>query len=235
MHTLGYEFKPWRDPKAIADGPAIREYVRETAREYNIEPHIRYRHRVIHMAWSSEDGRWTLTAKQTDSDETVRFSCNFLLMCAGYFSYRQAHTPEFPGREAFRGTVIHPQFWPEDLDYSGKRVLIIGSGATAMTLVPAMTDKAAHVTMLQRSPTYVVSRPARDRIANFLRSVLPEKWAYALARWKNVFLQQWFYRRTRVSPERIRELLLDRVREQQPEHANRVGAGQFSERAGLLG
>lgn len=214
MHTLGYDFKPWRNPKAIADGPAIREYIHETAREYNIEPKIRYGHRVIGMAWSSEDARWTLTAKRADSGDVVQFSCNFLMMCAGYFSYSQAHTPEFPGRDDFRGTVIHPQFWPEQLDYSGKRVVIIGSGATAMTLVPAMTDKAAHVTMLQRSPTYVVSRPARDRIANFFRAVLPEKWAYALARFKNVFLQQWFYRRTRVEPERIRELLLDRVREQ---------------------
>ncbi len=214
MHTLGYNFKPWRDAKAIADGPAIRAYVNETARENGVEEHIRYRHRVIRIAWSSRDANWTVTAQRADSNDTVELRCNFLMMCAGYYSYRQAHTPEFPGREDFKGTVIHPQFWPEDLDYSGKRVVVIGSGATAMTLVPAMAEEAESVTMLQRSPTYVVSRPAKDWFANTLRALLPETWAYATTRWRNVLLQQWVYWRTRTAPDKVRDVLLKRVREE---------------------
>jgi cation diffusion facilitator CzcD-associated flavoprotein CzcO len=218
MHTLGYNFKPWRNPKAIADGPAIREYIQETAAENNIEPHIRYQHLVTRMEWSSKEAAWTLTVKRADTGEMLQFSCNFLLMCSGYYSYRQGHNPQFPGRDDFRGTVIHPQFWPEDLDYSGKRVVVIGSGATAMTLVPAMAEKAARVTMLQRSPTYVASRPDKDWIANALLRILPDRWAYAITRFKNVLLQQWFYRRTRVAPEKIRELLLERVRRELGPH-----------------
>jgi cation diffusion facilitator CzcD-associated flavoprotein CzcO len=214
MHTLGYNFKPWRNPKAIADGPAIREYIRETAAENNIESRIRYRHRVTRMEWTSETATWTLAVERTDTGKVMELTCNFLLMCAGYYSYRQGHDPVFPGREDFRGTIIHPQFWPEQLDYTGKRVVIVGSGATAMTLVPAMAGKAAKVTMLQRSPTYVVSRPDRDRIANFLMRILPDRWAYAITRFKNVFLQQWVYRRTRVAPDKVREILLERVRQE---------------------
>jgi cation diffusion facilitator CzcD-associated flavoprotein CzcO len=212
MHTLGYSFKPWKNPKAIADGPSIRAYVEETARENAIEPHIRFRQRVQKVEWSSRDARWTVSAMRTDTGDAVEYQCKFLLMCAGYYSYRRGHTPEFPGRENFRGDIIHPQFWPEDLDYSGKRVVVIGSGATAMTLVPSMAEKAASITMLQRSPTYVASRPDRDRIANALRALLPERWAYAITRWKNVMLQQWLYRRTRTAPEKVREWLLGRVR-----------------------
>ncbi len=212
MHTLGYDFKPWKDAKAIADGPAIREYIEETSRENDIDRHIRYRHRVTGVSWSSEDSSWTVTATRTDSGDSVQFQCNFLMMCAGYYSYRQGHTPDFPGRESFQGAVVHPQFWPEDLDYSGKKVVVIGSGATAMTLVPAMASKTASMTMLQRSPTYVISRPARDWIANTLRALLPDSWAYATTRWKNTSMQQWLYHRTRTNPQRIRKLLLDRVR-----------------------
>lgn len=214
MHTLGYSFKPWREAKAIADGPSILRYIKETADEYGVKDHIRFQHQVRRAEWSSETATWTVEALRKDTGETVRYSCNILYMCAGYYSYRHGYTPEFPGRESFRGTIVHPQQWPEDLDYRGKKVVVIGSGATAMTLIPSMAKDAAHVTMLQRSPTYVVSRPAKDTIANFLRSILPDTWAYEITRFKNVAMQQWVYRRTRVEPKRVKELLLRRVREE---------------------
>ncbi len=214
MHTLGYSFKPWREAKSIADGPSILEYVKEAAREHDVERHIRYRHRVKKAAWSSKDAAWQVEAERGESGEKVRFTCNFLYLCAGYYSYRQGHTPEFAGRERFKGLVVHPQEWPGDLDYAGKRVLVIGSGATAMTLVPSMAKAAGHVALLQRSPTYVVSRPERDAIANFLRRVLPERWAYAVTRWKNVAFQQRVYRRTRTHPHLVKKVLLDMVRKE---------------------
>ncbi len=214
MHTLGYRFQPWRDAKAIADGPAILEYVRQTAAEYGVDEHIRYRHRATRAVWSSDAAAWSVEAQRTDSGETVRFTCNFLLMCAGYYSYRQGHTPEFEGRERYAGTIVHPQEWPAHLDYAGKQVVVIGSGATAMTLVPAMARDAGHIVMLQRSPTYVVSRPDHDVVANALRAVLPDTWAYAITRWKNVALQQLLYRRTRTHPEQVKQKLLDLVRKE---------------------
>lgn len=214
MHTLGYSFKPWRQAKAIADGPAILAYVKETAAEYGVADHIRYQHRATKAAWSSADATWTVDAVRGDSGETVRFTCGFLLMCAGYYSYREGFTPELAGRDEFRGTIVHPQQWPEDLDYRGKRIVVIGSGATAMTLVPALAKDAAHVTMLQRSPTYVVSRPAHDVIANALRAVLPARWAYAITRWKNTAMQQFLYRRTRTHPEQVKQKLLDLVQKE---------------------
>ncbi|MDB5419233.1 MAG: flavin binding monooxygenase, partial [Phenylobacterium sp.] len=168
MFTLGYNFKPWREAKAIADGPSILNYVRQTAHEHGVADHIRYGHRVTRAAWSSADAGWTVEATAKDG-QTVSFACNFLFLCGGYYDYEQGYTPEFPGRERFKGQVVHPQHWPSDLDYAGKRVVVIGSGATAVTLVPAMAATAAHVTMLQRSPTYVVSRPAEDKAANWLR------------------------------------------------------------------
>ncbi len=213
MHTLGYAFKPWRHAKAIADGPAILAYVKETAAEYGVADHVRYRHRATRAVWSSEHATWTVDTVRGDG-ETVRFTCGFLLMCAGYYSYREGHTPEFAGRDDFRGLVVHPQQWPENLDYRGKRVVVIGSGATAMTLVPALAKDASHVVMLQRSPTYVVSRPAHDVIANALRAVLPDRWAYALTRWKNVALQQLFYGSTRTRPERVKKKLLQMVQKE---------------------
>ncbi len=216
MHTLGYSFKPWREAKAIADGPSILNYIRETAAEYGVDRHIRYQHRVRRAAWSTADAHWTVEAERGDTGEIVRFTCNFLYLCAGYYSYRHGHTPEFAGRERFAGPIVHPQEWPTDLDYRGKRVVVIGSGATAMTLVPAMAADAAHVTMLQRSPTYVISRPAVDVIANFLRRILPEKWAYAITRWKNVALQQFIYGRSRTRPEELKRRLLDMVRKELP-------------------
>jgi monooxygenase len=201
MHTLGYRFKPWTQAKAIADGPSIMTYLRETVAENGIDRHIRFGHRVTSASWSSADARWVVEATRTDTGETVQLTCGYLFMCSGYYSYRQGHVPEFAGRERFGGRIVHPQEWPEDLDFAGKRVVVIGSGATAMTLVPAMAVTAAHVTMLQRSPTYVVSRPDVDKIANRLRRLLPERWAYRATRWKNVRLQQFFYGRTRTQRE----------------------------------
>jgi len=212
MHTLGYNFKPWREAKAIADGPSIRRYVNETASENEIVEHIHFNHLVRSAAWDSDSASWTITCERADTGESASVSCNFLFMCGGYYSYDKAHAPEFPGAETFTGSILHPQFWPEETDYSGKRVVVIGSGATAMTLVPAMTDQAAHVTMLQRSPTYVVSRSDQDAIANNLRKWLPEKWAYAITRWKNTTLQNFFYRRTRVAPDKVKHQLLKMVR-----------------------
>ena len=214
MHTLGYSFKPWTAEKSIADGPSIMAYLRETVAEYGIDRHIRFGHLVTTAEWSSDDARWTITATKRATGETVTLTCNFLFMCSGYYSYREGYTPEFPGRDRFRGTIVHPQAWPDDLDYDAQRVVIIGSGATAMTLVPAMAERAAHVTMLQRSPTYVVSAPDRDPIANTLRKVLPERVAYGITRSKNVAMQQFMYGRTRTQPEKVKQTLLKRVRQE---------------------
>jgi monooxygenase len=183
MYTLGYRFRPWREAKAIADGPNILNYIRETAAEFGVDKHIRYGHRVRRASWSSEDGVWTVEAEAGPEKTLARFTCSFLYLCTGYYDYEGGYTPDWPGVERFGGPLVHPQKWPEDLDYAGKRVVVIGSGATAVTLVPAMAERAAHVTMLQRSPTYVASMPAEDRVANWLRRRLPAGAAYALARW----------------------------------------------------
>ena len=212
MHTLGYNFKPWREAKAIADGPSIRRYVNETAVDNGIIDHIRFRHLVRSASWSSDTATWVVQAEMADSGKMVEVSCNFLFMCGGYYNYDKGFTPDFDGIERFQGTLVHPQFWPEDLEYSGKRVVVIGSGATAMTLVPSMAERGADVTMVQRSPTYVVSRPDQDGIANALRKFLPEKVAYAITRFKNVTLQRFMYNRTRTKPEKVKETLLGMVR-----------------------
>jgi monooxygenase len=214
MHTLGYRFKPWTAAKSIADGPSILDYVKETAAEYGVDRHIRFGHLVKRAAWSSADGRWTVESTSKDSGESVKITCDFLYMCSGYYSYRGGFTPEFEGAADFAGRIVHPQAWPEDLDYSNKRVVVIGSGATAMTLVPAMAADAAHITMLQRSPTYVVSRPDQDVVANRMRRFLPASWAYGLTRWKNTTMQQMMYRRTRTNPEPIKKFILDAVRKE---------------------
>jgi monooxygenase len=204
MHTLGYRFRPWTEAKSITDGPSILEYVRQTARDHGIEEKIRFHHRVLGAEWSSADARWTVEAERTESGERVRLTCDFLWTCSGYYRYDEGYTPDFEGVERFAGPVIHPQHWPEDLDYEGKRVVVIGSGATAVTLVPAMAEKAAHVTMLQRSPTYIASLPAEDRIATALRRRLPERAAYAAVRWKNVVIQSVFYQLSRRRPELVK-------------------------------
>ena len=214
MYTLGYSFRPWTDPKAIADGPSILKYVKDTAREHGIDKHIRFSHKVISADWSTPDALWHIKAERGPLKEPVNFTANFLFMCGGYYNYDEAFTPDFEGREDFKGEVIHPQFWPEDMDYSGKKVVVIGSGATAMTLVPSMTDKAAHVTMLQRTPTYVVSRPGTDAFANFMRKYLPSKLAYGITRWKNVLMGMYFYRMCMKQPAKVKDYLLGMVREE---------------------
>ncbi len=205
MHTLGYRFRPWTQARAIADGPSILHYIRETATDAGIDRHIRFRHRVVRAEWSTEDAHWTVEA--VHDGEPVRFTADFLYACSGYYRYDGGHTPRLPGVERFSGTVVHPQHWPEDLDYAGKRVVVIGSGATAVTLVPALAERAAHVTMLQRSPTYIISLPAIDAIANALRRLLGDRRAYPITRWKNVALQTLVYKLSRRRPHLIRSMI----------------------------
>jgi cation diffusion facilitator CzcD-associated flavoprotein CzcO len=214
MYTLGYSFRPWREGKAIADGASILSYVRETAREEGIESAIRFQHRVKRITWSSADGAWTVEAEHGPENMPVRFTCGFIVTCTGYYDYDGGYMPSFPGVDRFRGQLIHPQKWPEDLDYAGKRVVVIGSGATAVTLVPSLAEKAGHVTMLQRSPSYVVSRPAEDKLANRLRRLLPAKLAYGVTRWRNVLQAMFFYNIARWKPEETKKKLLEMVGKQ---------------------
>ena len=216
MYTLGYRFRPWPDAKTIADGPAILEYVRETAGEYGIDRKIRFNHRVVRAEWSSEDSLWTVEALRTDTEEPVELSCRFLFMCSGYYRYDEGYTPEFEGRERFRGPIVHPQQWAEGIDYAGKRVVVIGSGASAVTLVPAMAEQAAHVTMLQRSPSYVVSLPAEDPLARLLRRILPARLAYAVLRWKNVLMTSGSFALSRRRPKLAKALIRKGVERQLP-------------------
>lgn len=218
MFTFGYSFEPWPGDRALADGTEIREYVQSTARKYDVESRVRFGHRVTRATWSSADNAWTVEAVRRDGT-TVEFVAGLLWMCTGYYRYDAGYTPEFAGRERFRGRVVHPQHWPEDLDCRGKRVVVIGSGATAVTLVPALAGKAEHVTMLQRSPSYVLSRPGVDSVARGLRRVLPEKLAYALSRWKNVTLGTLLYQLSRRRPAKMRAFLIKEVkRALGPEH-----------------
>jgi monooxygenase len=214
MFTLGYPFRPWTNPKAIADGPSILSYIRETAAAYGVDKHIRFGHRVVRASWSSSDAQWTVEA--THGAETVTYTCSFLYLCSGYYSYAGGHTVDFPGLADFRGQVVHPQRWPDDLDYTGKRVVVIGSGATAVTLVPAMAERAAHVTMLQRSPSYIVSRPAHDPIADRIRALLPEGLAHRVVRGKNVVLSTLMFQFLRRWPRRAAKLIRDGVAAQLP-------------------
>jgi len=208
MHTLGFSFKPWTEAKSIADGPSILKYLKQTVSQYGIDKHIRYGQLVTKAQWSTDDAQWTVTSSNKATGATNTYTCSFLFLCSGYYSYKKGHTPEFAGRERFKGTIVHPQEWPTDLDYAGKRVVVIGSGATAVTIVPSMADKAAHVTMLQRSPTYMVSRPDHDVLANRMRKVLPPKMAYNLTRFKNTWRQQLVYNKTRTDPNKVKQLLL---------------------------
>lgn len=212
MYTLGYSFRPWTHAKAIADGPAILDYLKDTARTYGIDKHIRFHHLVKRAAWSSQDARWTVEAERGPNREPVRFTCNFLFMCSGYYNYNEGYTPQFAGLERFAGRIVHPQKWTSDIDYANKRVVVIGSGATAVTIVPEMSKTAARVTMLQRSPTYVISLPAEDFIANALRRVLPVKLAYLLTRWKNVLFGMLFFQLSRRRPDMIKKLIFNGVR-----------------------
>ena len=208
MHTLGFSFKPWTEAKSIADGPSILKYLKQTVSQFGIDKHIRYGQLVTKAHWSTDDAQWTVTSTNKETGANNTYTCSFLFMCSGYYSYKKGHTPEFTGRERFKGTIVHPQEWPVDLDYTGKRVVVIGSGATAVTIVPSMADKASHVTMLQRSPTYMVSRPDHDVLANRIRKVLPPKMAYNLTRFKNTWRQQLVYNKTRTDPNKVKQLLL---------------------------
>ncbi|HKJ36879.1 MAG TPA: NAD(P)/FAD-dependent oxidoreductase [Solirubrobacterales bacterium] len=216
MFTLGYSFRPWKEAEAIADGEQIRSYIRETATEYGIDDRIRYGHRVVGAEWSSETARWTVTVERTDTGEETELTCSFLFGCTGYYSYESGYTPELPGIDRFQGTVVHPQEWPEDLDYAGKRVVVIGSGATAVTLIPAMAEKTESLVMLQRSPSYLLSLPARDPLAALLQRLLPERAAYAIMRWKNVLVSQAFFQLSRRRPELVRRLIRRGVTKQLP-------------------
>jgi monooxygenase len=207
MYTLGYSFRPWEGAKSIADGPSILSYVRQTASDNRIEENIRFGHRVLSAEWSTADATWTVHAERVDTQETVSVSCGFLLMSTGYYRYDEGYTPDFTGTELFAGRIVHPQHWTDDIDYAGKRVVVIGSGATAVTLVPAIAQTAEHVTMLQRSPSYVVWVPGEDPIANVLRRALPAKLAYSIVRWKNVLLTMLIFQLSRRTPGLIRNLV----------------------------
>jgi monooxygenase len=214
MYTLGYRFRPWKDAKAIADGPAILDYIREVASDHGIDARIRYQHRVVRASWSTPDAQWTVEVERGPDRVPARFTCNFLWMCSGYYRTDSGYLPEFPGIERFKGRIAHPQKWTDDIDYAGKRVVVIGSGATAVTLVPAMADSGAgHVTMLQRSPTYMAVRPSKDPFATKMRRRLPLKLAYMVTRWKNVLLGMYFYQMCKRKPDKVKELLLGYVRQ----------------------
>ena len=214
MLTMGYSFRPWTSPKAIAPGDDIRNYVTATAREAGIDQHIRFRHRVQSAAWSSPDARWAVNAVRQGPDgreEPVSLTCNFLFSCAGYYRYSAGYLPDFPDITRFAGRIIHPQAWPADFDYTGKRIIIIGSGATAVTLLPAMATTAGHVTMLQRSPTYIISMPEQDAIAKRLMRVLPIKWAYRLSRWKNIGFMIYVYQLAQHFPNFVKTGLIKKI------------------------
>jgi len=212
MHTLGYSFKPWLSAKAIADGPAIRDYIKESAAEFGVDQHIQYQRKVVAASWDSDTAKWTLTLENTQEGDTAAaeletLTCNFIYSCTGYYRYDQGFTPDFPDAEKFTGQIVHPQLWPQDLDYTGKRIVVIGSGATAITLVPSLAKTAGHVTMLQRSPTYVLSRPDEDAVSQKLRRWFPEQLAYDLTRWKNVTAQAMLFQLSRRFPNYVKKLI----------------------------
>jgi monooxygenase len=216
MYTLGYVFRPWEGDKAIADGASILEYIKDTAAEEGIDRHIRFHHRIVRADWCTDDARWHVEAERSDTGETISLTCGFLFACSGYYRYDGGYQPDFPGMGRFTGTIIHPQAWPEDLDYAGKRVVVIGSGATAVTLVPALAKTAGHVTMLQRSPSYIASLPAEDPIAKFLRRILPARIAGPAVRWFKAITTQAFYALSRRRPELVKRFLRKGLERQLP-------------------
>ena len=216
MYTLGYTFRPWTHANAIADGSSIRRYIMDTAREAGVDAHIRFGHKVRRAWWSSGSAQWTVEVRRGDAQIDVRFRCRFLYICSGYYSYESAYLPKFANEPSYRGTIVHPQFWPERLDYTGQRVIVVGSGATAVTLVPEMAKSAAHVTMLQRSPSYVFNLPAVDAIANRLRRWLPARVAYPLVRMKNIVVGAAFFQLARRRPEVAKKRLVGLVQERLP-------------------
>lgn len=211
MHTFGFRFKPWTNPKALADGPSILSYLEDAVEEYAVKDRIQFGVRVTSASWDSNEALWTVSTLSS-TGEVAQVRGRLLFMCSGYYNYEAGYTPDFPGLDSFQGTLIHPQHWPEDLDYTGKRVAVIGSGATAVTIVPAMAEAVEHITMIQRSPTYIVSMPGKDKIYNFLRTILPDAWAFALVRWRNIRFQNLIYKRSRNKPQKMKEFILSRVR-----------------------
>ena len=214
MYTFGYGFKPWSDKSSIADGHKILRYIREAAAEYDVEQHIRYQHKVLSANWSSTNQRWLVTAELGDTGEQVTIDCQFIFSCSGYYDYDQGYTPEFAGIDKFKGQVVHAQHWPEKLNYKDKRVVVIGSGATAVTLVPTMSKDTASLVMLQRSPTYIASVPKEQPLAEKLRKWLPDRWVFRLTRWSRVFFQIYLYQLSRKKPQQLKKLLLGRVRQE---------------------
>ncbi len=211
MHTMGYSFKPWTSAQSIANGDSICQYLKDTAREFGIDKKIRYGQTVTSASWCSQNALWTLTIKEKLSAKIKYVSCHFLYMCSGYYNYQAPYIPEFKNKELFNGPIIHPQLWPEDLNYQNKKVVVIGSGATAMTLVPAMAKKASHVIMLQRSPSYIISRPSKDSLAGTLQKILPQKLAYGITRWKNIFLASLLYQFCKYQPKQAKTTLISKV------------------------
>ena len=214
MFTLGYSFRPWHSPEAIAPGDKIRDYVTGTAREFGIDKHIRFGQRVIRASWSTDDARWIIEAEVGPDRTPVLYTCNFFYVCSGYYDYQEGYMPGWPGMQKFKGSVVHPQFWPQDLNYDGKRVVIIGSGATAVTLLPEMATRASHVTMLQRSPTYMISRSSFDGISAKLQRIMPARMAHYFTRGKNVFIAWYFYNLSRRKPDFVKRLLVGAVKKQ---------------------
>ncbi len=218
MYTLGFSFNPWTSTKALADGPAILQYIKDTAAKFGIDKKIQYNHKVVDASWSDTDKLWTLTIAATDSKPAHTLQCRFVFMCSGYYSYASGYKPAFKGSESFEGRIVHPQEWTQDIDYTNKRVTVIGSGATAVTMVPEMAKKAAKVTMLQRSPTYIISLPGEDVIAKFLGKIMPKKWSYAAIRWKNILLSQFLYKLARRRPTGMRNWIIKNAQKQLPEN-----------------
>jgi len=214
MYTLGFAFRPWRSRKAIADADDIMSYLHETKDELDLDKKIKLKHKMVSAAWSSESNVWTVGVEVDDQNEPMFYTCNFLSMCSGYYDYDEAHLPNFTGRDKFQGTFIHPQFWPEELDYTDKEIVVIGSGATAVTLVPELAKKAAKVTMLQRSPTYIASAPAVDKIAQWTKRILPDKTAYSVSRWRKILMQRMSYGLSRKYPKFMKKLILAGVKKE---------------------
>ena len=214
MNTMGFRFKPWMGVKSIADGPSILSYLEETVKENDLNKKIHFNQWVNEASWSSEDAQWTVQAENKKTQELQDFTCDFLFLCGGYYNYEEGYTPHFAGRENFLGQIIHPQKWPKNLDYKNKKVVVIGSGATAVTIIPTMAEEAAHVTMLQRSPTYFLSAPDEDPVGNFLRKFISSKLTYKLVRWKNIRFQWWFFQKCRKFPKKVKEFLIKQVREE---------------------
>ena len=208
MYTFGYNFRPWTSPKTLADGPSIKQYVIDTAREYGVDKKIHYGRKVTGAKWSSKAQHWTIETTGEKDGEKSKWTGNFLMLCTGYYNYDKGYKPDFPGEKDFKGQIVHPQHWPEDLDYDGKRVVIIGSGATAVTLLPAMADKTAHITMLQRSPTYMMSLPGEDPMATNLQGRLPAMAVYRMMRARNIAFQRWSFEASRRFPKQARNLIL---------------------------